>query len=157
GGTPGFMPPEQRAALAAVAEGRPVPAAVDSRADLFALGALLHVALGGAPAGPAAAPLHRLNPAVSVGPSGLLPRCLAAEARARYPDAAALAADLRRHRGDRPLKGVANRSLTERWRKWRRRRPDGLARGCLAVAVLALLAAVAAGVFDFWNGRRHQA
>ena len=35
--------------------------------------------------------------------------------------AGALAGDLRRHLMHLPLKGVSNRSLPERWRKWRRR------------------------------------
>src|SRR3712207_6936721 len=44
----------------------------------------------------------------------------------RYPTAQALADDLRRHLTDQPLAGVSNRSLAERWRKWRRRRPGRL-------------------------------
>ena len=35
----------------------------------------------------------------------------------RYPDAAALAGDLRRHLADLPLRGVPNRSWAERWRQ----------------------------------------
>jgi tetratricopeptide (TPR) repeat protein len=47
-----------------------------------------------------------------------------------------LAADLRRHLADRPLRGVANRSLAERWGKWRRRRPNALPLVALLLAGL---------------------
>ena len=62
----------------------------------------------------------------------------------RAVDAASLALDLRRHLGDLPLRGVANRSLVERWKKWRRRRPVALARGLLRLAVIASLLALLA-------------
>ena len=39
----------------------------------------------------------------------LVARCLEPRACDRYPDAAALADDLRRHLGDQPLRGVVNR------------------------------------------------
>jgi tetratricopeptide (TPR) repeat protein len=48
-----------------------------------------------------------------------------------------MAADLRRHLSDLPLKGVGNRSLAERWGKWRRRRPFAFP---LALTIAALLA-----------------
>src|SRR5262249_50889713 len=38
GGTPGYMSPEQEAALAAARDGQPVPAAVDGRSDIYSLG-----------------------------------------------------------------------------------------------------------------------
>jgi serine/threonine protein kinase len=129
GGTRGYMPREQEAALSAVSEGRAVPGAVDGRADLFALGVLLYEALGGEVPLPAHAPAAELrcrNPQVTPGLADLLARCLAGEATARYATAADLAADLRRHLNGLPLRGVANRSLAERWRKWRRRRPYAL-------------------------------
>jgi tetratricopeptide (TPR) repeat protein len=68
---------------------------------------------------------------------------VAAEARDRYPSAAALAADLRRHLTHRPLCGVANRSLAERWQKWRRRRPTALRLAVLVLAVLGISLALA--------------
>jgi eukaryotic-like serine/threonine-protein kinase len=148
GGTPGWMAPEQRAAMEAVADGRPVAAAVDGRADIYALGLLVYEALGGPGAvedGKVRARLHRLNPEVSVGLSDIVHKCLAADPSGRYGDAGALADDLRRHLGDLPLRGVPNRSPAERWRKWRRRaRPRGVARlSTLLLALLAVLPALA--------------
>src|SRR5262249_10556143 len=145
GGTPAYMAPEHRAALAGVGEGRSLPTALDGRADLFALGLLLCEALGGAlpPLGRAASWLRERNPQVTVGLADILGKCLADDPRQRYPSAQALADDLRRHLADLPLRGVPNRSLRERWRKWRRRRPSapallGLVLAALGGAGLAL-------------------
>ncbi len=141
GGTPGCMAPEHEAALAAVSRREPVPATVDGRADVYGLGLLLHEMLGGGPPVSTEAPqrtLRRLNPRVSVGLADVVARCISPTAEDRYPTAAALAADLRRHAADLPLRGVANRSPTERWRKWRRRRP-------FALPVLGLLLVAGAG------------
>ena len=146
GGSPAYMPPEQSAALDAVRRGQSIPSAVDGRADVYALGLVLHEALGGdvaTEAATASRSLRRRNPRVSVGLADILRKCLAPDPRDRYPDATALAADLRRHLADLPLRGVANRSPAERWRKWRRRRPHApaLAGMLLAVALAALLVA----------------
>src|SRR5262249_12782777 len=111
GGTPAYMAPEQREAWTAIEAGRPLPVPVDGRADIFALGHLLYEALG------------RKNPIVSPGLADVLHKCLAVRPDDRYPQAGALAEDLRRHLEDRPLKGVPNRDLQERWGKWRRRHP----------------------------------
>lgn len=111
GGTPGFMAPEQEAAVAAVRAGRPVPDPVDGRADVFALGLLLRGLFDSASAAP------------SRGVADILARCTATGPSDRYSTAAAVARDLRRHLADLPLKGVPNRSVAERFRKWRRRRP----------------------------------
>jgi tetratricopeptide (TPR) repeat protein len=126
GGTPQYMSPEQERASSALRQGRPVPEAVDQRSDIWSLGRLLQVALtpDGADADRSSPPLHRRNPQVSVGLSDVIHKCLAERPEDRYRSAAALAADLRRHLAHLPLQGVPNRSLTERWRKWRRRRPN---------------------------------
>jgi serine/threonine protein kinase/Tfp pilus assembly protein PilF len=136
GGTPECMSPEQHAAYAAARIGLPVPVAVDRRSDVYSLGRLLFTALGGDRAGDGLR-LDRCNPQVSVGLADIVQRCLAVDPADRYPDSAALAVDLRRHLAALPLCGVPNRSLRERWRKWRRRRPAAL---LWAGALLALAA-----------------
>jgi serine/threonine protein kinase/Tfp pilus assembly protein PilF len=153
GGTPGFMAPEQRAAMAAIREGRAPATRVDGRADIYSLGLLLYEALGGAVSLSATGsrqPLARCNPRVSPGLSDIVAKCLADRPLDRYRDAAALAIDLRRHLNDQPLRGVKNRSLRERWRKWRRRRPYAVTRGLLplVVAVVAT-AALSVGFFQY--------
>jgi serine/threonine protein kinase/tetratricopeptide (TPR) repeat protein len=149
GGTPGYMAPEQRAAVHAVAEDRPIPAVVDPRADVYALGLLLYEALGGTvPLGPGRPPrLDRLNPAVSPGLADLVAKCLKDDPRRRYGTAADLAGDLRRHLDNLPLVWVHNR-LGEGWAKWRRRRRWGLQILIGAGALVLLAGAVAAvGVY----------
>jgi Flp pilus assembly protein TadD len=140
------MAPEQEAAMRAASLGQPVPMAVDHRADTHALGLLLGDALGiptPSPKDPHGKPRLVRNPEVSVGLSDIIRRCLASEPSARYGDAAALADDLRRHLNDLPLRGVANRSVTERWRKWRRRQLGTLPWGVAWYLTLAALVAVA--------------
>lgn len=156
GGTPGYMAPEQADALAAVREGRPVLTAVDRRADVYALGLLLYEALGGVAPRPNAGPLpplRRCNPRVSTGLADIIAKCLRPDPADRYPDAAALASDLRRSLDGVPLQGVPNRSLTERWRNWRRRRPHALARS-LVLVVAALTTAAGAGLL--WSVYRQR-
>jgi serine/threonine protein kinase/Tfp pilus assembly protein PilF len=150
GGTPGYMSPEQELLLGAARRAGPAPGPVDGRSDVYSLGRLLYEALGGSlpePAGGAAASLRRLNPQVSAGLADVVARCLAARPGGRYPGAGALAADLRRHLADLPLRGVANRSWAERWRKWRRRSPYALP---VAGLLLALLAALGTAVVLKW-------
>src|SRR5262249_10182946 len=132
GGTPLYASPEQHAAAAAGRAGRPVPAAVAGRSDIYPLGLVLCEVLGAGPPEDAGAHkqrslLRRLPRTVSAGLRDILRKCLAPDPGDRYADADALADDLRRHLADQPLRGVANRSLSERWRKWRRR-PYALAR-----------------------------
>jgi serine/threonine protein kinase/Flp pilus assembly protein TadD len=149
GGTPGWMAPEQDAALKAASQGRPVPGPVDHRADLYALGLLLCEALGGPDA---VKHIHsgrtwsHLGAEASIGLVDIARKCLAVKSSDRYRDAASLAEDLRRHLNDLPLRGVPNRSLAERWRKWRRRQPAALARSIAwSVALGALMLAVTLG------------
>jgi serine/threonine protein kinase/Flp pilus assembly protein TadD len=147
GGTLEFMSPEHRRAMDAVREGRPVRDPVDGRTDIYSLGMLLYVALGGIvpESGNAAlVPLHRLNPRVSIGLADVIQHCLARHPDDRYADAVSLADDLRRQLSDRPLRGVPNRSWPERWRKWRRRNPWGLSRrGLIGLILLAAIGAPA--------------
>ena len=158
GGTLEFMSPEHRQAMEAVREGRPVRDAVDGRTDIYSLGMLLYVALGGVlpeAADTPLVPLHRLNPRVSVGLSDVIHKCLRREPGGRYPDAASLAGDLRRHLADRPLRGVPNRSWPERWRKWRRRHPWALSRrGLVGLILLAAIGAPATTLGIAYRQRR---
>jgi serine/threonine protein kinase/Flp pilus assembly protein TadD len=152
GGTPRYMAPEHAAALEATEAQRPIPRHVDGRADLFSLAVVLAEALAGdSPPGGGSVSrwLRRSNGRVGGALADALARCLSPEPRRRYPSAAALAADLRHHLGHRPLEHVRNRSVAERWRKWRRRRPYALA----AVFVGAGLAAWAAA--EIGRARRH--
>jgi serine/threonine protein kinase/tetratricopeptide (TPR) repeat protein len=159
GGTPGWTSPEQRAAMSAVAAGRPVAADVDGRSDLYALGLLLLRALEGpSPADerPSVSRLRRRNSQVSVGLGDIIEKSLARDPADRYQDAAALADDLKRHLSEQPLRGVANRSLTERWRKWRRRRPGSLLRGTAPFSTVGAFALLIAFAAAFQTQRVHR-
>jgi serine/threonine protein kinase/Flp pilus assembly protein TadD len=159
GGTAGYMSPEQQAALEAVQEGREVPRPVDGRSDVYSLGVVLYEALGGAlpGAGGRLLPLHQRNAQVSIGLADVVGKCLAGDPGDRYSHMAALATDLRRHLAHRPLAGVRNRSLAERWRKWRRRRPYGVALAGMMLAVIAAAGAVAIGAASHLSERLQQA
>jgi eukaryotic-like serine/threonine-protein kinase len=148
GGTPGYMAPEHAQAFLALTRGEPAPGGVDQRADIYSLGMVLYEALGGPVPEDLTScwkrePLRRYNHGLSVGLADVVARCLAVRPEDRYQSAADLAADLRRHLAGLPLREVANRSLVERWRKWRRRRPYTLA---LLGALFALLLAGLAGL-----------
>jgi serine/threonine protein kinase/Tfp pilus assembly protein PilF len=154
GGTAGYMSPEQQAALQAVQHGREVPGPVDHRSDIFSLGLVLYETLGGTLLinGSKRPPLYRSNRQVGVGLADIVDKCLAPNPADRYSDMAALATDLRRHLAHFPLTGVRNRSLIERWRKWRQRRPHRVALAGMMLAVLTAAGAVAvAGVSHFSN------
>jgi serine/threonine protein kinase len=119
GGTPPFIAPEQAIALAAMTEGRRAPS-VGARADIYALAMVLHIALTDElPSGERriVAGMRRANPRISPGLAAIIARALAKDPQERYPSAAIFAEDLRRHLDDRPLVGVSNHSLMERWTK----------------------------------------
>jgi tetratricopeptide (TPR) repeat protein len=97
--------------------------------------------------------LRRCNAQVTRGLADILARCLAQDPARRYPDAASLAADLRLHLADRPLRGVRNRSLVERWQKWRRRRPYAMRWAALLLA----LAGAGTVVWSHFTQQVHQA
>jgi eukaryotic-like serine/threonine-protein kinase len=154
GGTPPYIAPEQFAALVALSDGWPAPV-VDGRADIYALAMVLHVALANerpVGEGEIVARLRRANPRVSPGLAAILARALAKDPHRRYPCAAAFAEDLRRHLDDRPLVGVANRSLVERWTKWHRRHPN--VRAQAGAVVTALLGFAAAGLVAWFAAER---
>jgi eukaryotic-like serine/threonine-protein kinase len=158
GGTPGCMAPEQRDALAAVSLGRPVPNSVDHRCDIYALGVLLHDALSRDAISnePTSRSYRRPPPQVSVGLADLIDKCLNPNPKDRYKDAASLADDLRRHLNDLPLRGVVNRSIGERWRKWRRRRPGALTRGAAWSLMLAASIATLGLGYTVYRQKVHQ-
>jgi serine/threonine protein kinase/Flp pilus assembly protein TadD len=158
GGTPEYMSPEQRVAMAEVGGNESISVGVDGRSDLYALGILLYEALGGnVPEQPAKAlRLELRNPHVSLGLADIIHKCLAHHPDDRYPNAAALATDLRCHLTDQPLRGVANRSVGERWRKWRRRRPHALALGGMLAATLLVILIAALAVESVRREHHHQ-
>ena len=143
GGTLAYMPPEQYVVLADSSERRQATAWVDSRSDVYSLGATLYEMLSDRlPADGQTMPaLSDINSSVSVGLSDLVAKCLSHRADDRYTSAAELAVDLRHHLADEPLSFTANRSHSERWKKYQRRHPHGMRNAVLMtfVAVASLL------------------
>src|SRR5262249_25522610 len=142
GGTRSSMAPEQEMAVQALRAGRAIPATVDGRADIYALGLLLYTSLGGRmTAARRISPpaLRTCKPQVSPGLSDVIHKCLSFAPEKRYATAGALADDLKRHLSDRPLQGVRNRSLQELIAKWRRRRPRALPLVTLLFLIVGLL------------------
>jgi tetratricopeptide (TPR) repeat protein len=148
------MAPEQQAALAAARAGHALHGAVDGRADIYALGIVLCEMLAGErpPAHSPTQALRRCNFRVPADLAGLLGRCIAREPSERVAIAGQLAADLRRHLANLPLRSVANRNPVERWRKWRRRRPYSL-----PLLVLILAGLLAASLWGAQNVRQTRA
>ncbi|MGO9469832.1 MAG: protein kinase domain-containing protein [Isosphaeraceae bacterium] len=136
-GTPSYMAPEQ-------AEGRSRD--VGPAADIYALGAILYQALTGRPpflgasaietmklvVSTEAVPPRRLRPDVPRDLETITLKCLEKDPRGRYPDAGALADDLRRFLDGRPIAARPVGPLGRFWR-WRRRNPP------LAATAAALL------------------
>jgi eukaryotic-like serine/threonine-protein kinase len=160
GGTPGYMSPEQELMVKAINSGGAVVMGIDARSDLYSLGRLLAemLAADAQPAG-CARPLHcrPFIPEVSTGLGDLIRKCLATNPNDRYPTAAALADDLKRHMADLPLCGVANRSLAERWRKWCRRQRYEFFRVKTMLAASTAAAMIAALIWVAFLSPRFQA
>ncbi|WAS90498.1 WD40 repeat domain-containing serine/threonine protein kinase [Nannocystis punicea] len=144
-GTLRYMPPEQAAGEV-----------VDVRSDVYALGAILYHVLAGQP--PFAAvtgtglaaqvlagtvtDLRRLDPAIPAELATIAQRAMARAPADRYPDAAALAEELRRFQAGQMVAAHAY-SLPQRARLWTRTHP---------VAWAGLRLALAAGVAVTWLG-----
>ncbi|HEV8062406.1 MAG TPA: protein kinase [Gemmataceae bacterium] len=152
GGTPAYMSPEQHAAWSALRQRRQPPFDVDARSDIYSLGVVLLEGLTGvAPDDAEQPPRNKLQEAqVSPGLADIVCKCLEPVVDERYASMRQLAGDLRRHLADLPLRGVRNRSLRERWQKWRKRRPHGMAVAVMMLSLIVALAAVClAGLSQF--------
>lgn len=150
-GTPSYMAPEQ-----ADGSGQ----AVGPAADVHALGAILYELLAGTPPYKGDTQLASVRLLLAEEPVSLarlhLPRdlvticfkCLCKEPRQRYGTALALAEDLERFLGDRPILARPAGRLERTWR-WARRNPWPAA-FLAAVVLLSLTVAVVSTVSGVW-------
>lgn len=144
-GTPAYMPPEQ-------AEG----SVVDTRADVYALGAVLDHVLSGRPAytgansvgileavkrGPPV-PLAQRQPGVPPDLLAIVARAMARDAAARYPTALELAEDLRRYQTGQ-LVGAHHYSPGQLVRRWLRRNRVAVSVAAVAALLVLVLGALA--------------
>ncbi len=139
-GTPTYMAPEQ-------ARGE----AVDERADVYALGAILYAVLAGRPPYSASSSKQAMTellarppePIANVVPvraelAAIVDKAMAREPDRRYPDASALRDDLRRYQAGQMVRAHHYTAVERLWRGLRR------ARWALALASLLALGGLAA-------------
>lgn len=152
-GTPAYLPPEQ-------ALGK----AVDERADVYALGAMLYQLLSGKPPYQGKtgqdvlqkmlkeepAPLNRLQPGVPEELLTIVSRAMKREPDHRYPSAREFAEDLK-HFMSGQLVGSHQYTVWQRMRRFSRQY-----RAPLRVAAVALAALVAGAVFDYQRVRHER-
>jgi eukaryotic-like serine/threonine-protein kinase len=142
-GTPCFLAPEQAAG-----------AAIDERADVYALGAILYNVLAGHPPhwdsiehsadrlidaarDVPPTPIEQLAPRVPADLRVILERAMAHDRAARYPTAKAMAEELRRFEAGQLLASRSYR-LRDLVVRWIRRHRAAVAVGAIAIAVLAI-------------------
>ncbi len=156
-GTLSYMSPEQAAAD---------PAGVDERSDVYALGVILFELLTGRlPIDPGAAPVHEAVRAIAADEPRTLStfdkrlrgdldtiarRALEKDKAHRYPGAAALAADVRRHLADQPITARPPSALYQ-LRKFARRNRS-LVAGVIAVFV-TLIAGIVTTTYQALHAR----
>jgi WD40 repeat protein len=160
-GTPSYMAPEQ-------ASGR--SKAVDRRADVWALGAVLYACLTGRPPfrgatvldtldqvrGHEPVPVRALQPGVPRDLETVCLKCLQKDAGRRYPSAAELAADLESHLSGRAITARPVGSGERAWR-WCRRNSAVAALLATAATLLVAVAVVSAAASVRERGLRGQA
>jgi eukaryotic-like serine/threonine-protein kinase len=160
GGTLAFMSPEQRNAWQALGRNESIQTSVDARSDVYSLGLLLAAALSNKPM-VAQQDCERLalpaQPDLSRGLRDIIACALRTNPEDRYGSAARLAEDLRRHLTHRPLLVAPNRSVRERFLKWRRRKPRILPSMLLAAVCIASVAALSFVHFSGVSQRRRGA
>ena len=146
-GTPGYMAPEQA---------RGDDAAIDRRADVYSLGAVLYELVSGQRPLQAdnladaivkllqsePVPLRQVAPAAPADLETVVMKCLERDPARRYDSARALAADLRRWLDGEPVE-AQRASALYRLRKRAARHPRIVAAGVLAVLLIAALAGTA--------------
>jgi serine/threonine protein kinase len=106
-GTPGFMSPEQ-----ARGEGH----LVDGRADVFSLGAILHLMLTGVDPAPDGAPAIRDRRDVPKPLRAICAHAMEPDAGARYESVAMLADDVARYRSGEPIRAHRESQVDRVWR-----------------------------------------
>jgi serine/threonine protein kinase/Tfp pilus assembly protein PilF len=170
GGTLPYMSPEQLQAY------RGERQAIDARADVYSLGAILYELLTGRPPfrwhnGPMQRVLERMaqdrrtipalsprNPGVTPAVESIVRRCLDPDPARRYQSARQLQEDLERQLTHRRLRYAPDPSPRERARKWVRRHPRLTSTaGVTAVAAILLGAAAAASAAGLDHYRRLRA
>jgi eukaryotic-like serine/threonine-protein kinase len=142
-GTATYMPPEQASG-----------AAVDERADVYALGAILYHVLAGAPpytgrreevlrqvTEAAPAPLERAEPRVPRDLTSIVGKAMAREPAQRYATARELAEELSRFRAGRLVEAHAY-SRGELWRRWLARHRAAVFAAAAALVAIAIATAV---------------
>jgi WD40 repeat protein len=146
-GTAAYMPPEQATG-----------AAVDGRADVYAMGAILYHLLAGVPpyrtgasdavvqqvkAGPPTA-ISAVSPAAPRDLVSIVDKAMARDPNARYTTAAEVATELRRFQTGQ-LVGAHRYSLGQILRRWLTRNRRAVAVGVLALTALAAVGVISVG------------